>query len=210
MTDSPAAIAHGFALMVPAPDGVDDAISEVMARHKAELDAVLERYGVQLRDLLQPTWMRIVHVGDVEALRAPEGNRGEALTFTEYIDGVSEGDERTALPLAGGGCAGASCVSSGGGCGGAALCTCGPGMACSSPSCQGTPLSRDERVDRAAEVIDEDVAAAPVAGSDRSLADDEPRFAPGGDGLGGLRSRVERAQMLHREADANGWGRRNV
>lgn len=71
MTESPYAVAHDFALMVPAPDGVDDAIAAVMARHEAELDAVLERYGVALGDLLQPTWMRSVRVGDVEALRSP-------------------------------------------------------------------------------------------------------------------------------------------
>ena len=68
MSDSrPYAMAHGEPLMVPAPDGVETAISAVMARHRDELDVALRPYGLALDDLLQPTWLRFVRVGDVEA-----------------------------------------------------------------------------------------------------------------------------------------------
>ena len=75
MTDTRPALAHDYALMVPAPDGVDRAISEVMARHRAELDEALQPFGVTLDDLLQPTWMRFVRVGDVVPLGAPADDR---------------------------------------------------------------------------------------------------------------------------------------
>ena len=71
MTESPYALAHEYPLMVPAPDGVDAAIAAVMSRHREELDQALAAFGVELDDLLQPTWMRAVRVGDVEALRSP-------------------------------------------------------------------------------------------------------------------------------------------
>lgn len=130
MTESPYAIAHDFALMVPAPDGVDDAIAEVMARHEAELDAVLERYGVALGDLLQPTWMRAVRVGDVEALRSP----ATAPPWERYAAGELTYDEAVRLggplegPVPDRGC-------------------CGPGEACSSPACTGAPVDDGEACD---------------------------------------------------------------
>ena len=69
--DRPAlAFAHGEVLAVVAPDGVETAISAVMARHRDELDVALRPYGVELRDLLEPTWMRLVRFEDVEALRS--------------------------------------------------------------------------------------------------------------------------------------------
>lgn len=63
------ALAHDEVLAVVAPDGVEAAISAVMARHEDELNVALRPYGVELRDLLQPAWMRIVRIGDVEAFR---------------------------------------------------------------------------------------------------------------------------------------------
>ena len=76
--DRPAlAFAHGEPLVVPAPDGVDAAISTVMARHRDELDVALRPYGVELRDLLEPTWMRIVRLEDVEAFRPDTSAAGE-------------------------------------------------------------------------------------------------------------------------------------
>lgn len=68
MTDTRPALAHDYALMTPAPDGVDRAISEVMSRHEAELNEALQPFGVALDDLLQPTWMRVVRFGDVVPL----------------------------------------------------------------------------------------------------------------------------------------------
>lgn len=70
------ALAHGEVLTVVAPDGVEAAISAVMARHEDELNVALKPYGVELRDLLQPTWMRIVRVGDVQ----PFTSASEAVT----------------------------------------------------------------------------------------------------------------------------------
>ena len=67
--DRPAiAFAHGEVLAVVAPDGVETAISAVMARHEDELNVALKPYGVELRDLLEPTWMRLVRLEDVEGL----------------------------------------------------------------------------------------------------------------------------------------------
>lgn len=68
---SPAAIAHGETLIVPAPEGVDDAISAVMARHRAELDEALAPFDVTLDELVQATWMRFVRFADVVPLGAP-------------------------------------------------------------------------------------------------------------------------------------------
>ena len=75
MTDTRPALAHDYALMVPAPEGVDRAISEVMARHRAELDEALRPFGVALDDLAQATWMRFVRFGDVVPLGAPADDR---------------------------------------------------------------------------------------------------------------------------------------
>ena len=76
--DRPAiAFAHGEVLAVVAPDGVETAISAVMARHRDELDVALRPYGVELRDLLEPTWMRIVRLEDVEAFRPDASAAGE-------------------------------------------------------------------------------------------------------------------------------------
>lgn len=61
------ALAFDYTLMVPAPDGVDGAIAEVMGAHQAEFDAALEPFGVTLDDLAQATWMRFVRIGDVRA-----------------------------------------------------------------------------------------------------------------------------------------------
>lgn len=65
---SPLAMAFGEPIIVPAPEGVDRAISEVMARHQDELDAALEPFDVSLDTLVQATWMRFVTVADVTAL----------------------------------------------------------------------------------------------------------------------------------------------
>lgn len=62
------ALAHNEVLAVVAPDGVDAAIARVMARHRDELDVALRPYGVELRDLLQPAWMRVVRFEDVQGL----------------------------------------------------------------------------------------------------------------------------------------------
>ena len=70
MTDTRPALAHGEPIIVVAPEGVDRAISEVMARHEAELNEALQPFGVALDDLLQPTWMRFVRFGDVVPLGA--------------------------------------------------------------------------------------------------------------------------------------------
>ena len=134
MTESPYALAHDFALMVPAPDGVDAAIAEVMSRHEAELDEALRPYGVALVDLLQPTWMRAVRVGDVEALRSPgagllvmpdeDAPLGDAEADATFADALVDEMSRPLLPLASdrpaGGC-------------------CGSGEACSSAACTGAP-----------------------------------------------------------------------
>lgn len=72
MTDTRIAFAHREPLMVPAPDGVNDAISAVMAAHRAELDEALAPFGVSLDDLLQPTWMRVVRMSDVEPINSVE------------------------------------------------------------------------------------------------------------------------------------------
>jgi hypothetical protein len=61
-------MAFGEPIIVPAPEGVDRAISEVMARHQDELDAALEPFDVSLDTLVQATWMRFVTVADVVAL----------------------------------------------------------------------------------------------------------------------------------------------
>lgn len=68
MTDTRPALAHGEPIIVVAPEGVDRVISEVMGRHRAELDEALQPFGVALDDLLQPTWMRVVRFGDVVPL----------------------------------------------------------------------------------------------------------------------------------------------
>ena len=76
--DRPAiAFAHGEVLAVVVPDGVETAISAVMARHRDELDVALRPYGVELRDLLEPTWMRLVRFEDVEAFRPDASAAGE-------------------------------------------------------------------------------------------------------------------------------------
>lgn len=109
------AAAHGFALLAPAPDGVDAAIASVMQRHRAELERALAGFGLELDDLCQPTWMRIVRVGDVEA----------------FTPAAPADQERATLPLLdhGEGCIPETCA---GAC-------CGPGEACSSAACTGTP-----------------------------------------------------------------------
>lgn len=113
MTDTRYAFAHGEPLMTPAPDGVDDAISAVMAKHRAELDEALTPFGVSLDDLLQPTWMRTVRMDDVQPFTEPEplriGPNGErivtlspeeaaavtrALGIEYTIDGVEPLDAR--------------------------------------------------------------------------------------------------------------------
>lgn len=71
MTDTRPALAHGEPIIVVAPEGVDRAISEVMGRHRAELDEALQPFGVALDDLVQATWMRLVRFGDVVPLGAP-------------------------------------------------------------------------------------------------------------------------------------------
>ena len=71
MTDTRPALAHGEPIIVVAPEGVDRAISEVMGRHRAELDEALQPFGVALDDLVQATWMRFVRFGDVVPLGAP-------------------------------------------------------------------------------------------------------------------------------------------
>ena len=63
--DAPA-LAFAEPLIVPAPEGVDRAISEVMARHEDEFNAALEPFGVELGELMQATWMRFVRIGDVQ------------------------------------------------------------------------------------------------------------------------------------------------
>lgn len=68
MTDTRPALAHGEPIIVVAPEGVDRAISEVMGRHRAELDEALQPFGVALDDLVQATWMRFVRFGDVVPL----------------------------------------------------------------------------------------------------------------------------------------------
>lgn len=68
MTDTRPALAHGEPIIVVAPEGVDRAISEVMSRHRAELDEALQPFGVALDDLVQATWMRFVRFGDVVPL----------------------------------------------------------------------------------------------------------------------------------------------
>lgn len=65
------ATAHDYALIAPAPEEVGEVISRVMDRHAAELNAALEPYGVQLGDLLRPTWMRAVYVEDVRPFNSP-------------------------------------------------------------------------------------------------------------------------------------------
>lgn len=79
------AIAHGEALVIVAPDGVEAAIAAVMARHVDELNVALKPYGVALDDLLAPTWMRFVRPGDVEtlvSLGAPDAGPAEDLRAT--------------------------------------------------------------------------------------------------------------------------------
>ena len=68
MTDTRPALAHGEPIIVVAPEGVDRAISEVMGRHRAELDEALQPFGVALDDLVQATWMRFVRFADVVPL----------------------------------------------------------------------------------------------------------------------------------------------
>jgi len=64
--DGPA-MAHGYGLMVPAPDGVDGAMAEVIGKHQAEFNAALEPFGVSIDVLVRATWMRFVRVGEVVA-----------------------------------------------------------------------------------------------------------------------------------------------
>lgn len=123
MTDTRPALAHDYALMTPAPDGVDHAISDVMARHEAELDEALRPFGVALSDLLQPTWMRVVRFGDVIPLVSPS----EARAAAEVARHGAE--PSTAAKLA-----------SAGGC-------CGSGEACSSVACTDTPFAATPAVD---------------------------------------------------------------
>lgn len=63
--ETPIAEAHGFTVMVPTPEGVAEAIAEVMFRHSDELERALRPFGVPLEDLVGPTWMRVVREGDV-------------------------------------------------------------------------------------------------------------------------------------------------
>lgn len=114
MTDTRPALAHGEPIIVVAPEGVDRAISDVMARHEAELDEALAPFGVALDDLLQPTWMRIVRFADVVPLGGGAPTEDQvARTVLPLLDGLD--DDRPA-----GGC-------------------CGSGEACSSAACTGTP-----------------------------------------------------------------------
>lgn len=117
MTETPYAIAHEYALMVPAPDGVDDAISAVFAAHEAELDAALAPFGITMEDLLQPTWMRAVRIGDVEALRSPAAAAAEGMRGA-VDEGIAAGVDLLASRY--------HC--------------CGPGEACSSSGCSGEHL----------------------------------------------------------------------
>lgn len=99
-----AALAFNMTLMVPAPEGVDDAISEVMGRHEDEFNAALEPFGVTLGVLAQATWMRLVRTGDVQALYGGQVHssvlRG-ALGFDDVpeagraiAEGIAEGLQR--------------------------------------------------------------------------------------------------------------------
>lgn len=149
MTETPYALAHDYALMVPAPDGVDAVISEVMARHQDELDAALEPFDVSLDDLVQATWMRFVRVGDVEALRSP--SRDAAAAMRGAVDeGIAQGVAALAEACDPSVCdadcsmrraeAAANADASRGGC-------CGSGEACSSAACTGTPRASAPAVD---------------------------------------------------------------
>ena len=122
MTDTRYALAHGEPIVVVAPEGVDAAISEVMARHRAELDEALAPFGVALDDLMQATWMRVVRFADVVPLGDPPVTEEEvARTVLPLLDGLD--DDRPA-----GGC-------------------CGSGEACSSAACTGTPRAAAPAVD---------------------------------------------------------------
>lgn len=98
---SPPALAHGESLIVPAPEGVDRAISEVMARHQDELDAALAPFDVSLDDLVQATWMRFVRVADVVALGSNPDL--DAAPWRRYARGELTYDEAVQLggPLGG-------------------------------------------------------------------------------------------------------------
>lgn len=75
------ALAHDHALMVPAPDGVADVISDVVSRHRDEVTARLAELGVAFEDLLEPTWMMSVRAEAVEAYpyaAAPAPARADA------------------------------------------------------------------------------------------------------------------------------------
>lgn len=94
--DAPA-LAFAEPLIVPAPEGVDNAISEVMARHEDEFNAALEPFGVELGELMQATWMRFVRIGDVQALYGGQVHssvlRG-ALGFDDADERLLSGEER--------------------------------------------------------------------------------------------------------------------
>lgn len=66
MTDYRIGQAHGYPLQVPAPEGVDEALAAVMARHRAEIDEALAPFDLRAEDLIDPTWMVIVRLHDVE------------------------------------------------------------------------------------------------------------------------------------------------
>jgi len=98
---SPPAMAFGEPIIVPAPEGVDRAISEVMARHQDELDAALEPFDVSLDTLVQATWMRFVTVADVTALGSNPDL--DAAPWRRYARGELTYDEAVMLggPLEG-------------------------------------------------------------------------------------------------------------
>lgn len=70
------AVAFGEFLVAPAPEGVDAAISRVIARHRDEVNEALAPFGLTMEDLMRPAWMRVVRVDDVVPFTGPTFGRG--------------------------------------------------------------------------------------------------------------------------------------
>ena len=56
----PALLVHDSILTVPAPPAVQETISEFIAAHQAELDALLAPHGVTVNEIARPTYYQIV------------------------------------------------------------------------------------------------------------------------------------------------------
>lgn len=69
---NPIAIAHNRFLTTPVPKEANRILTEFLWSRREEVDKALEPFGFVLADVTQPTFTRIVRVGDIRPVLNPE------------------------------------------------------------------------------------------------------------------------------------------